>query len=314
MAVGKQRPCTYAEELLENLLSGGAPITVVATPAAPLHVQALQQVVLDEVETVDVKPTPPGVLTGDPLSILDKDLGTGINYTVGGVVTVTYKMGILIARVSISGDTGTVTSVIVTDTEGVAHELVDVAKLMVNGWDSKNFDPIMAAKIQITTTGETNIYEVNILKAIEVKAAANRNLVPIETFDIGVGSGLSIGMNGLAVPPLAALAGAGVLIEKEKQNAVVLDLLITAAVGIGVLNVDVHWYYSEDNVMFYYMATTSIVKAIAANEPSGFIAAGGTAQQAIAQPVGAFNKYIAVAVQNKDVNAVLVAGRFIRQR
>lgn len=155
-----------------NVVIGPVGVNIDDTPDQPIFVQSLQQVVNEEVTVVLTAPVPPAPQwVGAGTRLFDKNVATGITNAGLGLVTITPHFPLLINRIAFYGATINVL-VEVIDLEGNLH-VVEDGILTPHGWDSGNFEPIMARTIRINEgTGPIDLREVVILKVIEVKAEA----------------------------------------------------------------------------------------------------------------------------------------------
>jgi len=137
-----------------------------APPSTPVHVQALQQVVLDEV-VVTSGGANPFVF---PEKTIDKDIGTASASPGPGIGTLvyTFKFPVLIARVSAVGAIPALSTITVTDSLGVAAVMPSTRT--ATGLDTGNFPPVMASIVTITVPSAATVSSTVILKAIETKA------------------------------------------------------------------------------------------------------------------------------------------------
>lgn len=310
-------------------------VKIATDPAHPTQVQAEQQITPDEVDFVNslAWSTETGNLAPlDYKLLMDKSIfGPMITYTYPGtpapvtIIRIVFKTMQMISRVCLAHylqTTGFLPfKIIVNRCAGLPVTVYEVppATDMGEASDSGNFDPMVAWSIDIVLSDASMVLqELGIWKVIEVKSAINRNaeleevLFPTEVLS----PGSSMGPGGLPVPPLSALAGKGIKIEKVQQNTVNAELVIFDTGSIGTMLLDVHWAYSPDNVNWYYMSTFTITEVAAPLNPSGFLIAGpnSMARRIVAQPVGAFNKYMAIYIHNKGTGAITVSGAIVKQR
>ena len=309
-------------------------VKISTDPAHPTQVQAEQQMTVDEINFTqsEIQIVNPSNLDMTNLVVLFKKnlWGTSITYQYNSspgqtTLTIVFNTQQLISRVGFLYYLGVPVTlpieITVFDIMGNPHTVLSKVPLPneTAGIDTGNFDPILANQVNITLPDASVMYlqEIGIFKVIETKTAMNRTfedeliIFPAEA----ISPNSSIGPGGVVVPPLANLVGTGILIDKVKQNTVCVELTIVDAGNIGSMTLDVQWVYSPDNgTTWYYMSTYTVSEAWSTTNPSGFVVAGGIAFRQIAQPVGAYNKYIAIFIHNKGTGAVQVEGHIVKQR
>jgi hypothetical protein len=161
---------------------GPIALSVDDTPDEPLFVQDLQQMVNEEVTVVLTAPIPPAPQwVGAGTRIFDKDVTTGVTNAGVGTITITPHFPILINRIAFYGNC--VNAVVdVVDIEDNVH-IIEDAIVVAHGWDSGNFEPVLAKSIHITeATGPIAIFEVTVLKVIENKSFSEVQLPELVEF------------------------------------------------------------------------------------------------------------------------------------
>ena len=124
--------------------------------------------------------------------------------------------------------------------------------------------------------------------------------------------------------PSADLNSMGFDVEAFWNLGLNLEMSIQPDVGVTSINASVDWYYSYDDVIYYYGGTTVFTDtagAITGNpNPTGFQAAPpsaglDTSLRNLAHPLTMFAKYIAIVVRNNVATPItVVEGRFVPQR
>jgi hypothetical protein len=155
-------------EGVEELGGGGGG----GVPGFPTSVQALQQIVIGEINTALATKT--NMAGGNNITLLfDKSMATGYATLAMAPATIhlPFQFPILIARVSIVFIGGGVPAISVTDVTGVVTVVTN---------DCNFVTPLMAVAIDIVPIAPTTIYEVVILKVIEVKTTVSIGGVTVD--------------------------------------------------------------------------------------------------------------------------------------
>lgn len=294
----------------------------------PQPVQARQELTRDDIESITLTPGPGGAWTGDPEALFDKYLLTEVSYDGVGYpasITINLKSPTRIPGMSIYSSLlggaplrGTTIDLVEVTSTGIRVHAV--ASGVTEDGISKSFQPIDATQIiiQFNDAGPTapiRVSEIVIYKAIETQAHANRNAT-VETLmtDVDVWhEGVAVnggprgpgGVNiGVAVGGgIAALAGLGVLIEKDNNGAIVIIAELEDIQGIALMDGNLLWYFSDDDVTYYFggvvkLDDSSIMPINSNPNPTGFNIASGSSFQVHAIPVNKYAKYLSVAVEN----------------
>ena len=315
------------------------PVTVSSTPANPLFGQLQQQIVLPGDVNLTESTAQSNLLAGTIPDILDKDdttfatiMGFGL-----GVASVVFTHQKQIARVYVEHtETVRVRDFVVEYRDGsfVWNTLFESTTALPKD-DSGNFEPMMVTGVRVINldTSETpllmNIAELIILKSIETKAARNLNMVPaVEVINVSMATiepGTPVGQFGSVPPFPSGLANQGVEIAKDNNLAINAEVRITGSGSETIIDCNLMWYYSDDDLVYHYFATTALTDtpgnlSTGNPNPTGYQAAGDTGYRHISQPLTAYNKYIAVVFSNDNNtdpvvnNAVAVVVRLVRQR
>lgn len=289
------------------------------TQKSPLQVEAEQQVVLDEVTIVD---GPDGAFAGQDMSkVMDKDLSTTIVSTGEGEFDVNFKAPKLISRIAVAGDWPTPPTITVTD------ELLNTTTITGTatefGIDTGNFDPIMARKIDFHfPDAPATVAEVTILKVIETKAAANLNPVANASYfsSVTLVGGDTKYANGAAFTTpdaIGAVAARFIDVGKDKQDTITAQVKAVAGAAVTTFSTFLDWYFSFNAATWTYGGSSVFKDTAAAGNPTGFVAAAGTSEQALAKPANIYGKFIAIVVRHVSpagTNSITVTINLNRQR
>lgn len=309
------------------------PVTVSSTPANPLFGQLQQQIVLPGDVNLPESILQSTLLAGSIPDILDKDDTTFATIGGGGVATVIFTHPKQIARVLVQQPEISTPiydfMVEYRNSRFIWNTLFESTTDLPKN-DSDNFGPIMATGVRvISTRALMDIAELIILKSIETKAARNLNMVPaVEVINVPTASiepGTPVGQFGTTPPFPASLAGFGVEIAKDNNMAINAEVRITGSGAETIIDANLMWYYSDDDITYHYFATTALTDtpgnlSTGNPNPTGYQVAGDTGYRHISQPLTAYNKYIAVVFSNDNntdppvSNAVGVLVKLVRQR
>ncbi len=304
-------------------------------PSAPLFVQDRGQVTAREVAAIGLGAnlTPVAPLT--PFDLFDQSLVAAVVVIApgaGAVLTVSLKAPTLIAEVAVSppaaGTLPTTVAITVTAVGGAVTTVFSRAGALVTpgGIDSGNFQPILAETITVTFGIPGSAYflaEVTILKAHEVKSASNLNpLVASPYFVSGaafVGGNTRYANGDAFTTPdaIGAVAARFVEVGKDQQPTITAQSRIVAGGGVTTYSIFLDWYFSFDGVTWFYGGSSVISDTAAAGNPTGFLAAAGTSERAVAKPVNIYGRFIALVARHLSgagLNSVTLTAVLNRQR
>jgi hypothetical protein len=291
-------------------------------PSAPIYTQDDQIVSADEVLWQTAVATL--VIAGEIKQPFLKMANTSTPFVIGpgGGVSYQFNSAKLVSRVVIQGQFSGTAIIGWLDVNGGIHTLATPTGSLETptiGYDSGNIDPVIMTTIFIISTDAFGGFEIAILeiyKTFEMKGLQSRIAEALENIltDEDIEEGEILTATGILIPPLVGLAGLGVLIEKDNNRAINLMLSITGSGSETAISADVLWYYSYDNVTFYYFATTQIRETPTTGNPSGYEIQSGTSQRIVAMPESAYDVYIRPAIRNNDVETITVSADLVRQK
>lgn len=302
-----------------------------SSPAVPTQTQDLGQMVNSEAVVTLVN------FTGSPNVILDRSRATFITVTDPALVssiTITYNVPIKSDRIAIEAGVvlnvlPTAVTITITDVFGNVFTLFTRAgaALTANGIETDSDIPRMIRSITVAFAApglgnDFTVSNVVIYKVTEIEAAMNRNAVETTTVINAVAVAHPIPVASTGVPAVGGLppVGVGLSIQKENNEAINAEVIITADALIAAIDANLNWFYSDDNITWFYMATT-VLDDVAGSLPSGnpnptgFAAAAGSSQRNISHPQSGFSGFIAVTISNDDaINPITATVRLVRQR
>ena len=290
-------------------------------PSEPVFVEDDQLVALDEV--IWKLSSAMNMLAGDLQSPFKKNPGIA-PLMIGplGSYTVMFNAPKLVSRIILEAMLGQDIMVQYYDTHHVLQTLIaDYTPVgpTYYGYDSGNIAPTTMTGILITSLGSSfgfTIDNLAIWKTFETKGSVGRAPIGPDAILTAepIPDGETHAANGILTPPLVALAGLGISIAPDEARSVNVQIAITGSGSENTMSADVMWYYSFDNITFYFLALTQIRENPVTGNPSGYETAGGTCQRQIAMPEGAYNVFIRPAVRNNDTEPITVTATLVRQR
>jgi len=283
-------------------------------PSEPLYTEDDQLISYDEIVWKNSSILPVlGLLSGQiqyPF-LKNPQLG-GVQVGPLAAYTVMFNAPKLVSRVVLSGVFASDIEIQYYDVNMILQTLVaDYPPHTVSGYgyDSGNIEPTIMLGMVVTVLSASYSIEIDnwaIWKTREAKSASSRVATPETVLfsALDIDPATQVGPDGSTIPPLTALAGQGRLIEKDVRDAIDAIIAITGYGSETFIDAYVNWYYSDDNISYYYFATTHISETPATGNPSGYESAGDTSNRWISHPVGAYAKYICCSVSNNDPTAL----------
>ena len=271
---------------------------------------------------------------------LDKDLLTGTTFDLtGGTAVYMLTHPILVANVAAFGlfQPGSTLSILTCDGPVLLYTVPSIEQRgePVTCMQPENFQPVYISGMLVTVPMEQEsqtqvLLEIIGLKVIEVKAATNLNPIVdgplftaievLPTYPVQQNPADPTDPMPFTVPP--GLFGYGIEVGKD-DHEYQLEIVI-GTVGEtppATYNGKVDWYFSPDNIAWYYFASQElddVAGAVGGNpNPSGWNdEETDLSYRNLAVPEHGYGRYVAVVVRNESVTDAftIIHAALLRQR
>ena len=299
-------------------------------PSAPVFTQDEGVICSDEIWWPNVSQF--GVIIPETVKYPFMKIPSGIWPMIAptGFVVYPFNSPKLIDRVVVQGDFDDDATVQLLGLDGITPVWTGTIPMGLGGLDSGPIAPVTATSVMITAGagGEADVYAINLYKVHGVQTEAFQAISSaIVMLDL---AGSAEVLNGLPLAgnvttPLVptpftipdSIGGEGVLVTSKQVNA---EIELTTATLITTITGYLDWYWSPDNLHWFYMAS-QVIDDVAGDDgsgnpnPSGFNAAEDHSKRNFAMPMNGTGMYIQIVFRNTDaINAFTVIMANIIQR